>query len=233
MTEARWRHFTEIPLLAAGLVLYLVYSVSILEEGLTPRTRQACVVAQGVIWGLFIADYLVRLYLSEERRAFVRRNLLDLAATVLPLLRPLKVVALIQSVSRTHERLRVDPHRQLLVYGVPSVMLLGWAAALAVLDAERHVPGATVTSLQDALWWTLATVTTVGYGDTYPITGRGRLVGAAVMIGGIGVLGVVSASVATWFTARFQEEERARAQHGPGRLRWSGRGRGRRPGRRS
>ncbi|MEU6999681.1 ion channel [Nonomuraea sp. NPDC046570] len=206
MTEARWRQLTEIPLLMAGLVFYVTYAWPILDQSMAPRWRLLCHVLTFAIWSAFIVDYFVRLYLARgHRRAFVRGNPLDLAALVLPVLRPIRIVSQLQRVSWTHERLRVDPHQRLATYGLASVLLLGFAAAVAVLDVERNAVGSTITTFGDAVWWTLTTVTTVGYGDTYPVTVRGRLIGSLVMIGGIAVLGVVSASVATWFTGRFQK----------------------------
>lgn len=206
MTEARWRQLTDIPLLLAGLVFYVVYALPILNDSLTPAQRSLCARTNLAIWIAFIVDYVVRMRLSRDWRGFVRGNLLDLCAIMLPVLRPLRIVSLLQSVSHTHERLRVDPHRQLATYGLASIVLLGFAAALTIYSIERHAPGATITTFGDAVWWTLTTATTVGYGDTYPVTGEGRYIGAAVMIGGVAILGVVSASVATWFTGRFQEQ---------------------------
>jgi voltage-gated potassium channel len=80
-----------------------------------------------------------------------------------------------------------------------------YAASLAILDIERHVPGAHITSFGDALWWSITTVTTVGYGDLTPVTGGGRVV--AVAIGGISLVGVVTATLASWIVQRVAEED--------------------------
>uniref|UniRef100_UPI0013DEA46B potassium channel family protein n=3 Tax=Bacteria TaxID=2 RepID=UPI0013DEA46B len=67
-----------------------------------------------------------------------------------------------------------------------------------ILDVERHADGATIVSFGDALWWALVTITTVGYGDLTPVTETGRLIAAGVMISGIALLGVVTATIASW-----------------------------------
>ncbi len=77
--------------------------------------------------------------------------------------------------------------------------------AIAILDAERDVPGANITTSGDALWWAATTVTTVGYGDVYPVSTSGRLVAVALMLVGIAVVGAVTASVATWMVLQVQD----------------------------
>lgn len=83
-----------------------------------------------------------------------------------------------------------------------AVALLVFVAALAILDAERGHPDANISTFSDAAWWAMTTITTVDYGDRFPVTGTGRLVAAAIMVAGIAVLGVVTASVAAWFVQR-------------------------------
>ena len=79
--------------------------------------------------------------------------------------------------------------------------------AVAMLDAERGQPGSTVGNFGDALWWSGVTVTTVGYGDVYPVTHVGRMVAFALMLVGVSMIGVITASIAAWFVGREQEVE--------------------------
>ena len=69
-------------------------------------------------------------------------------------------------------------------------------AAATVLDAERNVPDSNITTFPDALWWAATTVTTVGYGDRFPVTAEGRLVGVVLMVVGIAVFGSITAALA-------------------------------------
>ncbi|WP_342451801.1 potassium channel family protein [Arthrobacter sp. H16F315] len=80
---------------------------------------------------------------------------------------------------------------------------------LAVLDAEKNAPGSNLTTFGDAVWWAMTTITTVGYGDHYPVTVLGRCVAAGLMVGGVAVLGVVTASVASWMVQSVAEETAA------------------------
>jgi voltage-gated potassium channel len=70
--------------------------------------------------------------------------------------------------------------------------LVLFVAALAVLQAERGHPGGNIESFGDALWWAVTTVTTVGYGDRFPVTTTGRFVAGGLMLAGIALLGVVA-----------------------------------------
>lgn len=80
--------------------------------------------------------------------------------------------------------------------------LIAFCAALATLDVERDAAGANITNIGDAMWWALETMTTVGYGDRFPVTSVGRLVAVGLMLSGIALLGIVTATFASWLVAR-------------------------------
>jgi len=84
--------------------------------------------------------------------------------------------------------------------------LIAFVAALAVLDAERGAEGAGIATFGDAMWWACTTMTTVGYGDLYPVTTVGRFVGVGLMIGGIALLGTVTATLASWLVEAVRDE---------------------------
>jgi voltage-gated potassium channel len=93
------------------------------------------------------------------------------------------------------------------VYVVGATSLILFVSSLAVLEAERAEKGATITTFGDALWWAATTVTTVGYGDRYPITPQGRYIAGGLMLGGIALLGIVTATLATWLLDKVREVE--------------------------
>lgn len=77
-----------------------------------------------------------------------------------------------------------------------------------VLLFERNAHGSTIHNFPDALWWAIVTVTTVGYGDTYPVTAAGRGVAVVLMLTGIGLIGVLTATVASFFVQQDSGKER-------------------------
>ena len=88
-------------------------------------------------------------------------------------------------------------------------MAIVYAASLAILDVEGTRPESKIHTLGDALWWATTTVTTVGYGDLSPVTPMGKLVAVALMIGGIALVGSVTATLASWIVQRVAMEDAA------------------------
>lgn len=180
-------------------VLFLVvYAVQVLAQP-TGAADVACEVVLTGVWVLFGLDYAVRIALARRRWRFVGTHLVDLAILLLPMFRQLRALRVITIISVLNRQLRDDVRGRVAVYVTATVALVGFVAALAVLDAERDAEGASITTFGDAVWWTITTISTVGYGDRYPVTFEGRVVAGALMVTGIALLGVVTASIASWF----------------------------------
>ncbi len=152
-------------------------------------------------------DYVVRFCLATNRWHWFVRHLLDFAIVTLPLVRPLRLLRLIVLIKVLQKAIGDAFRGKILVYTVSGVLLLIYSASLAVYDKERYLPGATINSFGKALWWSISTVTTVGYGDVYPVTNTGRAIAVLLMIGGISLVGVVTAALASWIIQRVAEED--------------------------
>jgi voltage-gated potassium channel len=213
---AAWVACTDGPLLVLSVlfvaVLALPYAVH-----LDHSERLAIAAVNALTWAAFAADYLVRLYLALDRRQYVRRNVLDLVIVVLPFLRPLRALRLLRllrlgAVGGLLYRRSGSFHARVSAYVGTTALVVIVLAALAMFDAERDAPKGNIKTLADALWWAATTVTTVGYGDRYPTTATGRLIAVGLMVVGIALLGVVTASIAAWFVQRLRPVEEAESR---------------------
>jgi voltage-gated potassium channel len=205
--QVTWERRTEWPLAAAALVFLAAYAWPIIEPELGHSMRLACAVIVYGAWALFGVDYVVRFVLAEKKGKFVVRHLLDLASIALPVLRPLRLLRLVALVRVLNRRATSSLQGRVAIYVASSLCLVVFVAALAALDAERGHQGATINTLGDALWWAATTVTTVGYGDKVPVTTEGRWVAVGLMLGGITLIGVITASIATWLIAQVRAAE--------------------------
>ena len=196
---AAWDVKVEWPLTGLAVAFLAGYAWQVLDMSLGPQARAALDLALTGIWVLLGVDYLVRLALARQRLRYVRRHLLDLLLLLLPMFRPLRALRVVTVIGVLNRQLRDDFRGRVAVYVGATVGLVGFVAALAVLEAERNAPGASIRTFGEAIWWTITTISTVGYGDRYPVTVEGRLVAATLMVAGIALLGVVTASIAAWF----------------------------------
>jgi voltage-gated potassium channel len=202
----RWERHAEWPLAVAAVLFLVLFSRQVLAQ---PQGREAHIVwaVDWAIWGLFVVDYVVRLCLAGNRWHWFLRHFLDFAIVTLPLLRPLRLLRLLVLIEVLQKAVGDAFRGRIVVYTVSGVVLLIYTASLAVFDKERYLHGATINSFGKALWWSITTVTTVGYGDVYPVTNTGRVIAVLLMIGGISLVGVVTATLASWIIERVAEEE--------------------------
>jgi voltage-gated potassium channel len=202
----RFEKRTEWPLAIAAAIFLAAYSVEVLGQpkGLSAKALDLVML---ITWALFAVDYTARLYLAPDRPRWFVRHLLDLAIIALPLLRPLRLLRLVLLLAALEKAIGGAIRGRVIVYTAGSAVLLLYAGSLAILEAERSHPGARINTFGDALWWSISTVTTVGYGDESPVTGEGRLVAVLLMVGGIGLVGAVTATMASWIVQRVAEED--------------------------
>jgi voltage-gated potassium channel len=185
-----------------------LYSVRVLQQ---PQggVAKAIDVALLVVYCLFVLDYLARLYLAQPRGRWFLTHLWELPVILLPFFRPLRLLSLAVVVTTLQQAVGHTIRGRVIVYTACGASIVVYAAALAILDVEGNHPDSKIKTLGDALWWASTTVTTVGYGDLHPVTGMGRVVGVALMIGGITLLGLVTATLASWIVERVALEDTA------------------------
>lgn len=208
MTDLRWQKLTEWPLIATALAFLAAYATEILAQP-TGHWHRLAGTVMTLAWVAFCGDYVVRLWIAQHRGRWFLRNLHEFAMVMLPMFRPLRLLRLVTLAGLVQRSVGGALRGRVLAFTVASTLLLIFVASLAMLDAERAQPGAAITTLPDALWWSTATITTVGYGDLSPVTGVGRLIAVGLMVAGIALLGVVTATLASWIVQKVSDQDEA------------------------
>lgn len=219
----RYQRSAEVPLLVLALLLIPLLTVPLVVD-LSPGAKRALAVADVLVWLVFTGDYVFGLYLAPSRRTYVRKQWLNLALVVLPMLRPLRVLrstrllrllrlarlaSALWICTREARRLLV---RHKLHYAILATAVITVSCALAIYVVESD-SGGPIDTIADAFWWAASTMTTVGYGDLYPTTQAGRGVAVFLMVTGIAFFGILTANLATFLMERSvgQEEAEERA----------------------
>jgi voltage-gated potassium channel len=197
----RIEQVTKYPVALLGIA-WLVIAVIVLTTDINSSASTAFVGTLFVLWAILLVEYVVRLVVTPDRRGYLRRRWAEPATVVVPPLQGWHVVGIERMSLLLHEgELRVESilkHHSLfrVLIAAAGTLLLG---AWLVLLFEDHAKGSNIHDYADALWWGIVTVTTVGYGDRYPVTEGGRVVAAVLMLVGIGLIGVLTATVASVF----------------------------------
>ena len=176
-----------------------------------PEFQQIAEIVDIPITIIFLADFTMRLRRSHPRRAYFidQRGWLDLLGSLpsvfrlLRLFRLARVVRLLRDYGLRNVFKSFIEHRAdnaLLVVALLVLVVLEFGSML-VLSFEANAPGANITTGGDALWWAFVSITTVGYGDKYPITTGGRTSAVFVLAAGVGLFGVLSGYLANFFLA--------------------------------
>ena len=185
---------------------------------LSEDTRTILHYADIVACGIFFLDFLLNFHQAPNKlRYMVTWGWIDLVSSI-PAVGPLRfgrlgqifrilrVMRAIRSVRTIALFMTGRKAQTAFLAAVLMTLLLLTTASIAILQVETG-PGTTIKTAEDAMWWAISTMSTVGYGDAYPVTPEGRLIGAFVMAAGVGVFGIMSGVAASWFLAPLEAEE--------------------------
>jgi voltage-gated potassium channel len=213
----RFSAAVDLPLTILSLVWLPVLAVP-LAVHLPAAVATGFDVVDYLVWAAFAVEYSVKLYLAPSRRRFFTSHLIDLMVVALPALRPLRALRLLRLLTlgrvgavlaNALKRAREIFTHHGLHFVLLAVVGIVFACSAAELGFEQHAHGSTIHNFGDALWWSIVTVTTVGYGDQYPVSAGGRGVAVVLMLVGIGLIGILTATVASYFVADKAEQDKA------------------------
>lgn len=191
-----WESKSNIPMAVLGVIYLAAYSIQVVYSTNKALVEQLEITSQ-IIWAIFVVDVLFRLFGSESIPKFLKASWLEILALAIPFMRILRVFRVILAL-RGIKGFVKNRASAMGTYILMLVPLTWFSGGIAVLDAESTNPDASITNLREALWWSLATITTVGYGDKYPTTLEGQLVAAVLMLTGIALFSAGAGIFASW-----------------------------------
>ncbi len=188
---------TDLPLMILSTAMIpMLAGLLFWEPG--PVPRGAVLALYLFIWAIFAVELAARVIVAPQRARFIRRNWFDVLVVLLPAARPLRIPLIVLYGSHAYGRALRFAHVDYLAgYAISLVLLI----STIVTSVERG-HDSPVDSFPDALWWSIATVTTVGYGDVVPVTTAGRAFAYVLMVGGIGLFGAFTANLASILARR-------------------------------
>ena len=202
------------------LVLSVLALAAIAAETFLKLPREIARILRGldlIACGAFFLDFVIRFRAAESKLAFMKWGWIDLLASIpniealrlgrfVRILRLLRLIRAIGSLHRLVTTLSANKTRGGIAFVVVAMFLLIIFASIGILLCETH-PSSNILTAGDAIWWSVTTVTTVGYGDRFPVTAAGRIVGMTLMISGVGLFGGLSGVIASAFLGRQSKDD--------------------------
>ncbi len=177
--------------------------------------RQVLMVADVAFCAIFLFDFLWNLYRARNRWKYLRLGWMDLVGSV-PFIYPLRVFRMRRVLDATNylrgmspeemtKRFRGNPARGTLFFTIVITLVIVFIASTLIVQFERRGQDPMIVKGEEALWWTIVTMTTVGYGDYVPTTTSGRLLAVVLMFLGVGLFGVLTSFLTATFTTPARE----------------------------
>lgn len=220
----KWLTIPTLLTVVALLGLLLVPLISELDAASVAKINRYSLIL-GCIFGV---EYLARFFVAKHKRLFVRSNLIDtavaLSVVALPILPDTRFLLALRVVSAVSMVLEVGKDFQHLFrirnipYALIGATLVMLVCGILEFHYENPAKGANITSPQDGVWWAIVTMSTVGYGDKYPITNEGRTIAVVLMMLGPVFLGILYAGLTALFMKPTEEELAAQVENEDRRL---------------
>ena len=194
------------------------------------RTRPILEFIDTIVCLFFLTDFVISLYRSEKRLDYLLRwGWIDLLSSIPSIdilrwgraarvLRILRVLRGIRSSKVLAEFVLKQRSQSAFLAATLVSLILVTISSISILQFETS-PDANIKSPEDAIWWAVVTITTVGYGDKFPISTEGRIVAALLMTAGVGLFGTFSGFVAAWFLKPAEEQQESEIERIEGELR--------------
>ncbi|OZG68607.1 ion transporter [Bifidobacterium eulemuris] len=197
MPMAEWDRSNRWALLGSAVAFLALYAVDVICQP-PAGVSLGIEILLNLLWVFYAVDYILTMYVAEHSWKWMSKHILGLLILVAPLIPGLRFVRVVAALYALHRGSLSWVRGHINIYIACAGALLLSTGALLVLEAERGVPGASIDNYTDALWWAFVSVTTIGYGEYYPVTAEGKLITVAVVIAGIALIGVITGACAAW-----------------------------------
>jgi len=187
-----------------GVAFVLAYTVYVLWVDRPQWMTTIIVVILVATWVIFVIDVVIRVALTPRGRRwhYAWHHPLEVLSAFLPVFRALRVVGLLQDLPILKRHTPTAVRAQFIILALAYACAWVFFLALATLAAERGAAGANILTFGDSIWWAIVTITTVGYGDLYPVTPPGRIYAVLLMAGGIAIVGTASATIISYLNEK-------------------------------
>ena len=195
-----------LSLILSFLALFVISGL--LFAPIDSESKQVLIGLDFIICSVFLLQLTIDLFRAENKTSYLKVHWIDFFASI-PMIEPLRfarifqilrVILVLRSSKRIFRELFRNRKETTLASIILLLVLLLTIGAGTILLLEHKQPGANITTGHDALWWAFVTISTVGYGDHYPVTNSGKLVASLVIICGVGVFGMISGLVTSLIT---------------------------------
>ena len=188
-----------------ALAFLVAFSYPAFVDPVPSSTQTLLNIVQWVSWIAFAADLIYGLSTAKSKKNYLKKHPLEVAEVLLPFLRPLRIMRVISFGGLAIQKVAIGRQFAITIKVFLASIFVAYISAVQITITERAVEGSNIKNFGDGIWWAITTVTTVGYGDRYPTTLEGRFIAVALMIMGISLMGVITASVAAWFVKMGQD----------------------------
>lgn len=194
-------------LLTALAIVYLAaFSYPAFVSEISISNQNKLEIVQWVTWIIFALDLIFGIWRAPIKIKYLKTHPLEIVSVALPFLRPLRLLRVVSFGALVIQKIAVGKQLAITLKVFLFSILIAYIAAVQITITERGVATSNIKSFGDGLWWAVTTVTTVGYGDKFPTTSLGRVLAVGLMLVGISLMGVITASVAAWFVKMSQED---------------------------
>ncbi|MGF1722149.1 potassium channel family protein [Vibrio kyushuensis] len=206
------RPMSLLSLILSFMALFVISGLLFMP--LNPETRQVLIGIDFVICSIFMLQLTIDLIRAANKMQYMKKHWIDFLAS-LPMIEPLRyarifsilrIILIFRSGQHIFSQIFSNRRETTLASILLLLVFLLTVGSSMMLFIEGKNPGGNIKDGGDALWWALVTISTVGYGDHYPVTANGKILGSALIVCGVGIFGAISGLITSMITSPTEKQ---------------------------